>query len=86
MRSCGLSILSLFFAAAGVACAEDPGSKPLPTPLTRPEMKQYLGDIKARKPRIPLPELTAEEKVSLGEREASYESRLRSVYMPPSER
>jgi hypothetical protein len=33
------------------ARAEDPR----PTPLTRPEMKQLLEDMKQRKPRIPSP-------------------------------
>ena len=55
---------------------------PLPIPLTRPEMKQYLEDLKGRKPRIPLPKLTEEELAQLGERGASYEGRLRFHYMP----
>jgi AhpD family alkylhydroperoxidase len=45
-------------------------------------MKHLLEDMKERTPRIPLPELTAEEKERLGERGGGYESRLRSVYMP----
>jgi alkylhydroperoxidase family enzyme len=57
-------------------------STPRPIPLTRPEMKQYLEDMKQRTPRIPLPELTEEEKTKLGERGTSYESRLRALYMP----
>lgn len=44
-------------------------------------MKQSLEDMKDRKPRIPLPELTAEEKEKLGERGQSYESRLRYHYL-----
>jgi hypothetical protein len=67
-----------------VAGAEPP-SEPLPVPLTRPEVKEYLENLKARKPRIPLPELTEEEKVKLGERGASYEGRLRFHYMPAGE-
>jgi len=47
-------------------------------------MKQLLEDMKARKPRIPLPELTEEEKAKLGERGSGYESRLRTLYMPGS--
>ena len=61
------------------------GDEPLPVPLTRPEVKQYLEDLKNRKPRIPLPELTEEEKAKLGERGAGYEGRLRSHYMPPGD-
>ena len=58
------------------------GDEPLPIPLTRPEMKQALEDLKSRTPRIPLPALTEEEKAKLGERVASYEGRLRYHYMP----
>jgi hypothetical protein len=72
-------------AAAGAARAQGPGDRPLPVPLTRPEMKQYLEDLKQRKPRIPLPDLTEEDKAKLGERGASYESRLRYHYLPRGE-
>ena len=67
---------------AGLAFAGEPAKDPLPTPLTRPDMKQALEDLKGRKPRIPLPELTAEDKEQLGERATSYESRLRHHYSP----
>jgi AhpD family alkylhydroperoxidase len=70
--------------AAGLAQAgevADSSDAPRPVPLTRPEMKQYLEDMKARRPRIPLPELTAEEQERLGPRGGSYESRLRALYM-----
>jgi hypothetical protein len=69
----------LISASAGIVRADDP----LPIPLTRPELKQSLEDLKRRKPRIPLSELTEEEKANLGERGAGYEARLRSCYMPP---
>ena len=66
-------------AVAGPAFADDPR----PTPLTRPEMKRLLEDMKQRTPRIPLPPLTDAEKAELGDRaDAGYEGRLRSVYMP----
>ncbi len=69
--------------AAGAAFAGDlPTNEPRPTPLTRPEMKQYLEDMKARKPRIPLPELTEDDKKKLGDRGTGYESLLRYHYMP----
>jgi hypothetical protein len=42
-------------------------------------MKQFLDDMKSRKPRIPLPEPTEEEKAQLGR---GYEGRLRTHYMP----
>jgi AhpD family alkylhydroperoxidase len=59
--------------------------EPRPIPLTRPEMKRLIEDMKARKPRIPLPELSEAEKAKLGERGASYESRLRTLYLPAGE-
>jgi hypothetical protein len=59
-----------------------PTSAPRPTPVTRPEMKEYLEQMKVRRLRIPLPELTDAEKEKLGGRGGGYESRLRAVYMP----
>jgi alkylhydroperoxidase family enzyme len=76
------TLAGLFCLFAGLALAADPTSEPRPIPLTRPEMKQYLEDMKQRTPRIPLPELTEAEKAELGERGGSYESRLRTLYMP----
>jgi hypothetical protein len=72
-------------ASAGFVRAEEPGAVPRPVPLTRPEMKRNLEDMKARKPRIPLPELTAEVKAKLGDRANSYEARLRYHYLPAGE-
>jgi hypothetical protein len=73
--------LSLVLVLAGAALGEEPATAPLPIPLTRPEMKQALEDLKARTPRIPLPELTEAEALALGERGGSYESRLRYHYL-----
>ena len=64
------------------AMADDPSSNPRPTPLTRPEMKRLLEEMKERTPRIPLPELSEEEKSPEEDRSRGYESRLRSLYMP----
>jgi alkylhydroperoxidase family enzyme len=82
MRSI-LTVLSVLALAASAAQAADSVTAPRPTPLTRPEMKQYLEDMKQRTPRIPLPEMTAEEQERYGE-DASrgYESRLRAHYLP----
>ena len=72
--------------AAGAAFAGEPDpAKPLPVPLTRPEMKQALEDLKGRKPRFELPPPTDEEKAAAGERGLSYEGRLRSVYVNAGE-
>ena len=77
---CAVLLAALSFAAH----AEEPASTstPRPVPATRPQMKQLLEDMKSRKPRIPLPELTAEDKEKLGERGQGYEGRLRYHYMP----
>lgn len=76
----GLSAFSF-----GVVFADEPLTTPRPIPLTRPEMKVLIEEMKARKPRIPLPELTAEDKEKLGERGNGYEGRLRYHYMPAGE-
>ncbi|HUG92807.1 MAG TPA: carboxymuconolactone decarboxylase family protein [Planctomycetaceae bacterium] len=75
------AVLAAAPALAAASDVPDPSDEPRPVPLTRPEMKQSLEDMKARKPRIPLPELTAEEREQLGERGGGYESRLRSLYL-----
>ena len=80
----------LFFASFVLSpltvCGEESVTAPRPVPLTRPEMKRLLEDMKNRKPRIPLPELTAEEKEKLASetpgRGGGYEGRLRSLYLP----
>jgi hypothetical protein len=78
-------IIGLLVASAGFVRADGPGATPLPVPLTRPKMKQYLEDLKDRKPRIALPELSEEEKAKLGERGSGYEARLRALYLPAGE-
>ena len=82
MRFSALIVVGIAAAWSAVARGEDPASAPRPVPLTRPEMKQALEDLKVIKPRIPLPELTEEEKANLDERGTSYEGRLRSLYTP----
>lgn len=57
--------------------------EPRATPLTRDAMKQYLEDLKSRKPRIPLPPVTEDEvkKGASDSRALGYESRIRSLYI-----
>jgi hypothetical protein len=84
-----LAIILLVTASALVARAAEPArdrpddqsAAPRPVPLTRPEMKQFLEDMKARKPRIPLPDLTDADKEKLGDRAENYEARLRYHYL-----
>ena len=78
-------ILGVVTASTGTAKAVDSDTTPRPVSLTRPEMKEYLEDMKTRMLRIPLPELTDADKEQLGERVTSYESRLRYHYMPSRE-
>src|SRR5947207_1573910 len=79
-----IAIGSVLF-SAGLLRGGEPATQPRPLPLTRPEMKQLLEDMKTRKPRIPLPELTDAEKEKLGERGGGYEGRVRALYMPKGE-
>lgn len=65
--------------------AAEPVATARPVPKTRPEMKQLLEDMKSRDLRIPLPELTDEQRAELGDRADSYEARLRYHYLPPGE-
>ncbi|HWG42458.1 MAG TPA: hypothetical protein VN688_06690 [Gemmataceae bacterium] len=80
------AILAFLTLAGSVHSADDSRAVPRPVPLTRLEVKQYLEDMKVRKPRIPLPALTEEDKRQLGERVESYEARLRHHFMPPGEK
>lgn len=81
MRFRKTALLGVALASAGWLQAADSVNAPYPVPLTRPVMKQALEDMKARKERIPLPELTEADKEKLGERATSYESRLRYHYL-----
>jgi hypothetical protein len=85
MRKLAIAVIGLALGSAGIARADEPGTKPRPVPLTRPEVKQYLEDMKSRKPRIPLPELTDADREKLGDRANNYEARLRFHYMPGSD-
>lgn len=74
-------LLSLSLATGSVAYGQNDPAKPRTVPLTRPEMKRALEDMKDIKPRFELPEPTKEEIEKAGERGLSYEGRLRSVYL-----
>ena len=78
MRHAQTLAIGLMSLASSLTLADEPR----PVPLTRPEMKRLLEEVKDRVPRIPLPELTADEKARLTERETGYEFRLRTLYLP----
>jgi alkylhydroperoxidase family enzyme len=77
-------MIGFFILSTGTVRADENSSAPRPVPLTRPEMKRLLEEMKARKPRIPLPPMTEKEQEALGER-AGYEARLRYNYMSSGE-
>lgn len=64
-----------------VSIGQEPNSGVRSTPLTRPELKQLIEDVKVRVPRIPLPELTDQDREKLGDQVDSYESRIRFHYL-----
>jgi AhpD family alkylhydroperoxidase len=80
-----LTAFSGLLLTASLCPAGEPIATARPVPRTRPEMKQLLEDMKSRELRIPLPELTPEQRAELGERADSYESRLRYHYLPQGE-
>ena len=85
MRPLCACVLTGCLAWCASVFAADSATAPRPVPLTRPELKVLLEDLKQRKPRIPLPDLSAEEQQQLGERARDYEFRLRYHYMPQGE-
>jgi alkylhydroperoxidase family enzyme len=78
-------LLMVCWSAPGILLADEPVKLPRPVPVTRPEMKHLLEDLKNRPQRIPLPELTDKDREALGDRANSYEARLRYHYMPANE-
>ena len=83
MKSSAVAFVSgLMLVTAGLARGEGPADAPRPVPLTRPEMKQLIEDVKVRTPRIPLPELSEEDRRILGDEADSYESVVRHAYLP----
>ena len=76
MKRIYYAVISLGAISAAAAVAGEQSSAPRAVPLTRPEMKQFLEDMKQRRPRIPLPEPTEEEKSQFGDGSFGYENRL----------
>jgi AhpD family alkylhydroperoxidase len=72
----------LMLTAIQVAQAAETADTPRPVPLTRPEMKRLIEDVKVRQPRIPLPELTDADRQALGDRAGDYEAVLRHCFTP----
>ncbi len=80
-----MTLTSSFFLAtfglAGFVLAQDSLEGIRPTPLTRPELKRLLEDVKVRVPRIPLPKLSDGDREKLGAQADSYESRVKYHYL-----
>jgi hypothetical protein len=85
MRSSLRSLAVVLFLPAGLARAGDTAAEPHPVPLTRPQLKQYLEDLKDQVPWIPVPALTDEDRAALGDRADRYEAQLKHFYMPSGE-
>lgn len=58
-----------------------PSDRPRPIPVTRPELKQFIEDVKYRTPRIPLPNVSETDHEILGHQSTDYESRVKSHYL-----
>jgi alkylhydroperoxidase family enzyme len=80
--SISLAFCGLFACGVQVYAAETSVEKPRSTPVTRPEMKRFIEDMKERTARIPLPEPTGEDAKNPDPRSRGYEGRLRSLYLP----
>ena len=75
-------LLSMIPLMLALGAADDPSPQPKPVPVTRPDMKQALEDLKKRQPRLPLPALTDEEKAKYGDRPPVNNGRMRQLYLP----
>ena len=82
-RALVVALIAVSFSSPVSAQDAVPTARPIP--LTRDEMKRMLEDLKSRHIRIPLPELTDQDREALGERAESYEARLRYHYLPAGE-
>lgn len=71
----------VYFTLTSLTFGQSPQDSPRPIPLTRPDMKRLLESVKIRTPRIPLPELTDDDRQQLGDQVTSYEARLRYHYL-----
>jgi AhpD family alkylhydroperoxidase len=76
------AILFLLISPWSAARAAD-SAQPKSIPLTRPDMKIALDELKKRTPRLPMPVLTAEEKEKLGDRKLVNNGRMRAYYLAP---
>jgi hypothetical protein len=77
-RTLSLAFIAYLGWAAPARAADT--AQPKDVPLTRPDMKKALDDLKKRQPRLPLPPLTEKEKAD-GKR-AGGNGRMRAYYLP----
>ena len=80
-----LSLLALGIVASSALRGEEPASKtPNAIPQTRPAIKQALEALKERRPRLPLPPVTDEERKAAGDRPLVNNGRMAAYYLPAS--
>src|SRR5688572_8582184 len=87
--ACVAGLCAIVASAGGAAIASekltaivDSTDTPRPVPATRPEMKRLIEDVKVRRMRIPMPELSEADRQALGDRADDYETVLRQLYTP----
>lgn len=78
-----LTVCALLLAVPWAAPAQEKAGRPKPVPVTRPELKRALEDLKFREPRLPLPPPTAADKAKSGDRPVANNGRMRQLYLPP---
>jgi hypothetical protein len=74
-------LTAALLAGLSPAAADGPGT-PRPVPLTRPEVKRALEDLKKANPRLPLPPMTEEQKKEWGDRPVVNNAFARFLYLP----
>jgi len=81
-RTFCLGVLAPFLLGLSALAAEPASDTPKPIPVARPEIKQRLEELKHRQPRLPLPELTEEERAGGEIRSIVNNGRARQYYLP----
>ena len=81
VRDFWLQVFAILMLPLSLAIGQETNIGVRPIPLTRPELKWFIEDVKVRIPRIPLPNLNDQDREKLGDQVDNYESRLRYHYL-----